>query len=61
MKIRNNITLSDILEIVTEPQILYYYLKYPYINGNILSPFHVEKSPSFSIKLFNNKIKYKLL
>ena len=59
MKTRINITIEDILKKVTEPQTLCYYLGYSIIKGNVHSPFHVEKSPSFNIGLFNNKIRYK--
>ena len=59
MKVRNNITLTDILNVVTEPQILFYYLGYTTIKGNIYSPFHAEKSPSFNIGLFDKTIRYK--
>lgn len=59
MKARLNITLSDILKEVKETQILFYYLGYSAIKGNIKSPIHNDTRPSFSIKEYNGSIRYK--
>jgi len=60
MKFRHNITLNnDILKIVTEEQILYYYLHYDYIKGNVSSPLRLDEGPSFNIKKQGDTIRCK--
>lgn len=59
MKGRHSITINNILEVVTEEQILNYYLGITKLNGNMSSPLREDSKPSFAFKKYNDSIYYK--